>query len=340
VADTPATSDEPLAPHAPLEAAEQVASRPTPAKTDAHVADVERDAPQVRISDENDRLAIRPRPLARRIGELLRAAREPDMPPAVVAERFTWLRVEPKSLIDRLNQLEAGTPQELAQWAVDVRGAIERLYRDPPADATQLTVNLDEILHRSDSAAQVEGLVSPEDRDKLYLARMAVERRVAIWKALGRADLGPSQWRAAGDRLIQSVNGLRTHMQTGQHAEAWAAYLLLDELAGAWRAGPERNDVQIRHLIERVSDRLDKPGLTAAQQRLLATPPFAAFRRSFGDWAAATVDFDVLCKAIEAYEARGGDLYATRVAADGASPRRKSALCSFPIPAIGGSACR
>jgi hypothetical protein len=141
-------------------------------------------------------------------------------------------------------------------------------------------------------------------------------RRVAVWQALAAWDKAAVSWDAAGNRCRDAVRGVRLVTAAAPQGRAWNTYLLLDELEATWEQSPGRDEKRLRQLIEQLADRLDHRNLTAAQRAMLDGAPFAHFRQSFGDWAAATVDLEVLAKAIEAQEARGGELYARRIAAD------------------------
>jgi hypothetical protein len=137
-----------------------------------------------------------------------------------------------------------------------------------------------------------------------------------VWNALSDIIGHQSQWKAAGDHYIQSLERLRSTTSSTPEGQDWETYLLFDEMLSMWKAGPDRDDKHLRHLIEQFADRWENPELSAAQRAMFAQNRFADLHTYFGDWAAATVDLEILCKAIEAHEERGGELYATRIAAD------------------------
>lgn len=281
--------------------------------------------PVVCVSDEGDRLAVRPRLFPRR-KSIVVAESEPDTPLAVAPDGLKWLQVEPTSLLRDLDELEATASPPVSEWAAGTRTTIQRLNSTLPQDRADHSATLSNLLQSGERASRLAEQLPPGEREAFERVRSAVIRRAAVWAALGEVGIRPGEWKAAGNRLRQSVSGLRSGIQGAPQAEDWEKYLLLDDVLAAWDDEPERDDKRVRHLIERLSDRLDNPDLTPAQRALLATGAFAAFRRDFGDWAAAIVDLEILCKAIEAHESRGGELYATRIAAD----TRLLALASRP----------
>ena len=287
-----------------------------------------RDRSDVRVRDERDRLAVRLRVLAR-LGargreENAQVVAKPE-PPAATTDA-AWLQVEPTSLLDRLEALaEAPTPQ-LAAWAEAARAEVEQVYRPASAEQAAIAERLAILSDRADAAKSLEPQLPLEERNDLQLARAALIRRLAVWNAsLAIADEAPLR-HSAGDEFVRAAGEAKAALAVAPQGLDWAEYLLLDELTDKWQAGPERSDKHLRHLIEQLADRFESRRLSAAQRALLAREPFGSLRARFGHWAAAAVDLTILCKAIEAQEARGGEVYARRIAADA----RLLALASDP----------
>ena len=152
----------------------------------------------------------------------------------------------------------------------------------------------------------------------------ALERRITVWKQIGRmggmiaADApAPAVDPRSFNKCLNEIDQLTSNSSEGH---AWRKYLLIESLHD-WAARRRNNDERLPHdLAQQVLKRLNQMSVTSHQRQFLTTGPMAALHQEM-------VRHTAEAGGIESFAAAPGELREER-----AAQRRPAAGARLPIP--------
>lgn len=221
--------------------------------------------------------------------------------------------------------------RSLGDWQVDVRHELRQLQSLPSIAAPEsweLLAALSRLAQQGLSAAE-----RLDDRATQLVAlrtAQALSRRVHVWQAAHRATLSvatasPSLVADASDPVdVQArIDAVAAELTGLEDAASWSRFLLLEELSAACR---EPSDTRRRLASQRFLSRLNRFGLTPAQQGWLDRDSIAALADAVRPWAVGPVDYAALLGQLERQETDTIDLGGIDVARGAQSLRFASSV--------------
>lgn len=203
--------------------------------------------------------------------------------------------------------------RELGDWQRDVRQNLQELQQlasiaDP--ESSELLASLNRLAQQGVRDAE---RVDDREAQKIALrTAQALSRRVQVWQAAHRATLSAAPVSLAAIAthsepadIQRRIDALTAELIGQEDAEGWSRFLLLEELSAACR---DSSDTRRRLASQRFLARLNRFGLTPAQQAWLASDGVTALAAAVRPWALGPVDYAALLGQLERQETDAIDL--------------------------------
>ncbi len=215
---------------------------------------------------------------------------------------------EPTFLLTQLEELKR---HEITQgWATEASVAIHKLgpaISVGAAETTQILQHLEQLVGETPSL-----LTKVHDEalaQVLSGTSHALERRITIWKQIGRmggmaaADApAPAVDPRSFNKCLNEIDQLTSNSSEGH---AWRKYLLIDSLHD-WAVRRRNNDERLPHdLAQQVLKRLNQMSVSSHQRQFLTSGPMAALHQEMLRHTAEPVESSRLLQHLENYEKSG-----------------------------------
>ena len=215
---------------------------------------------------------------------------------------------EPAHLLLQLQDLQK---HEVTRgWATEASIAVHKLGPAISIGAAETA----EILQRLEQlAGETPSLLTKVDDENLAqnlsLTSYGLERRITIWKQIGRmggmarADVPvPAVDPRRFNKCLNDIDQLTENTSEGH---AWRKYLLIESLHD-WAARHRNADERLPHdLAQQILNRMNQMSVTTNQRQFLTTGPMAALHQEMLRHTAEPLESNRLLQHLEAYETSG-----------------------------------
>ena len=215
---------------------------------------------------------------------------------------------EPAHLLLQLEELKK---HEITKaWAIEASAAVHKLGPAISVGAPQTAEILQRLEQLTDEGSSLVTKVSDETlAQDLSRTSHALERRIPVWKQIGRMggmvaanapvpEVDPRSF----NKCLSEIDQLTANSTEGR---AWRNYLLIESLHD-WAARRRANDERLpRDLAQKVLARLNQMSLTSHQRQFLTSDPIAALQREMLRHTAEAVEATRLLQHLENYETGG-----------------------------------
>ncbi len=215
---------------------------------------------------------------------------------------------EPAHLLLQLEELQK---HEITKaWAIEASAAVHKLGPAISVGAPETAEILQRLEQLSDDASSLVTKVSDETlAQDLSRTSHALERRIPVWKQIGRMggmvaanapvpEVDPRSF----NKCLSEIDQLTANSSEGR---AWRNYLLIEPLHD-WAARRRATDERLpRDLAQKVLARLNQMSLTSHQRQFLTSDPIAALQREMLRHTAEAVESTRLLQHLENYETGG-----------------------------------
>ncbi len=215
---------------------------------------------------------------------------------------------EPTHLLVQLEELKKH--QMTQGWAAEASAAIHKLGPAISVGAAQTT----EILqHLEQLAGEAPSLLTKIDdgtvAQNLSRTADALERRITVWKQIGRMGgmVAANAPAPAFDprRFNKCLNDIDQLTSDSSEGHAWRKYMLIEPLHD-WAARRHGNDERVPHeLAQQVLKRFNQMSVTSHQRQFLTSGPMAALHQEMLRHTAEPVESNRLLQHLEDYERSG-----------------------------------
>ena len=215
---------------------------------------------------------------------------------------------EPAHLLVQLEELKK---HEITQgWAAEASAAVRKLG---PAISVGAAETAEILQHLEQLASETPSLLTKVNDEALAqnLSRTshALERRITVWKQIGRmggmvaADApAPAVDPRSFNKCLNEIDQLTSNSSEGH---AWRKYLLIESLHD-WAARRRNSDERLPHdLAQQVLKRLNQMSVTSHQRQFLTSGPMAALHQEMLRHTAEPVESNRLLQHLENYEKSG-----------------------------------
>lgn len=201
----------------------------------------------------------------------------------------------------------------LGDWQRDVRQSLQELQQLASIAAPESSVLLATLNRLAQQGVSDAERMDDREAQRIALrTAQALSRRVHVWQAAHRATLSaatvplPAITTPSDPVDIQRrIDVLTAELAGREDAEGWSRFLLLEEISAACR---DSSDTRRRLVSQRFLARLNRFGLTPAQQAWLASDTIAALAAAVRPWAVGPVDYAALLGQLERQETDAIDL--------------------------------
>ena len=215
---------------------------------------------------------------------------------------------EPAQLLTQLEELK--THEATQEWAGETSAAIGKLgpaIAVGTAETPEILQHLEQLSHQAPSL-----LTKVTDRTvaaHLSGTAQALERRVKLWKQIGRMGgmiaanaPAPAVDPRSFNKCLNDIDQLTGNSPEGH---AWRKYMLIDSLHD-WAARHRNNDERLPHdLAQQVLKRFSQMSVTSHQRQFLTSGPMAALHQEMVRHTAEAVESNRLLQHLESYEKSG-----------------------------------
>ncbi len=212
---------------------------------------------------------------------------------------------EPTHLLGQLDELKK---HDMTQgWASETSATIHKLG---PAISVGAAQTAEILQHLEQLAGETPSLLTKISDEALAQnlsgTSQGLERRIAIWKQIGRMggmDAANVPSPAVDPRSFNKcLNEIDQLTSTSPEGHAWRKYMLIESLHD-WAARRRNNDERLPHeLAQQVLKRFNQMSYTSHQRQFLTSGPMAALNREMLRHTAGPVESSRLLQHLENYE--------------------------------------
>lgn len=222
-------------------------------------------------------------------------------PPAGAPHRFV--------MNNRSIKLDSSEAQLVQAWTIRVRELLNRVVMQHGLEHPECRAETVQLAELAQQASRIgDSLTNHELAVEVIRVGYALQRRVAVWQAIGQcldatsiALNDTSSTSLAREGLQIAIAKAESKLLEAGDSEAWSRYLLIDELK-SWVESPQDIWAEGNDLALAVLSRLRWKRLTASQAKILDQPEFIALGEHLAAWSRKPVDYRQLLTDLEHLE--------------------------------------